>query len=348
MDRPRKPSHSDRVQRRQLRSSARPSTKNADQARVPPPAPLRGLTGDIDDVLPLRLPATPPPRSRQRSRPVEPPTTARRRSQPAFHLHDEDVADDAGVYDGYRACDGLDPDLRYAEELLARPYTFGSAARRAAVAPRLTHPTVLLVVFVLSVIILATLWPTRDLVWSRWSPLGRASSTVENGLVNIFEQPNPPGDYNLRGAPSLSAAQIDEILASYGSPATGTGRAWVDLGRKYHIDPAFAVAFFIHESSAGTNPGWAGLKPDGSTTHNIGNIICAGYPRCHGRFRDYASWEEGIEDWYRLIDVEYIKGRGTQTVAEIVPIYAPAFENNVQGYITAVTRLVDTWRTNGV
>ncbi len=154
----------------------------------------------------------------------------------------------------------------------------------------------------------------------------------------------PIGDYHLRGAPSLSAERIDDILASYGSPATGTGEAWVEQGKRYNIDPAYALAFFIHESTAGTHPNWAGLKEDGSTTHNVGNIICAGYPRCHGRFRDYQSWEEGIADWFRLIDVEYIRGRGTETVDEILPIYAPAFENDVEGYANAVKQMVDSWK----
>jgi murein DD-endopeptidase MepM/ murein hydrolase activator NlpD len=167
-----------------------------------------------------------------------------------------------------------------------------------------------------------------------------------NSVTGIFHTPtpNPPGNYHLRGAPSLTAAQADEILAAYGSPAQGTGRAWVEIGERYNIDPAFALAFFIHESSAGTNPNWAGFKADGSTTHNVGNIICAGYATCYGRFRDYDSWETGIADWYRLIDDEYIKGRGTQTVADIIPIYAPAFENDVNGYVRAVEQLVDGWR----
>ncbi len=153
-----------------------------------------------------------------------------------------------------------------------------------------------------------------------------------------------PGDYQLRAAPSLSPAQIDQILRSYGSPAAGTGNIWYRLGQEYNIDPAFALAFFIHESGAGTNPNWAGRKPDGSTTHNVGNIICAGYPTCYGRFRDYPDWETGIADWYRLIDVEYLRGRGLQTVADVIPIYAPAVENDVQGYINVVHSLVDRWR----
>ncbi len=90
------------------------------------------------------------------------------------------------------------------------------------------------------------------------------------------------------------------------------------------------------------------MKPDGSSTHNVGNIICAGYITCYNRFRDYASWEEGIEDWYRLLSVEYIDGRGTSTVEQIIPIYAPSFENNVPAYIDAVTSMVNEWRERGV
>ncbi len=185
------------------------------------------------------------------------------------------------------------------------------------------------------------------IVISHWP--GGGSESEQNIFVETAPLAvHPPGDYDLRAAPSLNAQQIDQILASYGSPATSTGQIWVTLGQQYGIDPAFAIAFFIHESSAGTNPNWAGVKPGGTTTHNVGNIICAGYATCYGRFRDYPSWEAGIEDWYRLIAVEYIQGRGTVTVQQIIPIYAPSFENNVDGYIGAVTRMVDTWRTSGV
>jgi hypothetical protein len=183
---------------------------------------------------------------------------------------------------------------------------------------------------------------------SGWNPFQRAAEvTVQSaGLVGL-SAPRPAGDYALKAPPSVTPQQIDRILQSYGSPATGTGQVWYDLGLKYGIDPAFAVAFFIHESSAGSNPNWAGIKPDGSTTHNVGNIICAGYATCFGRFRDYPDWATGIGDWYRLIDVEYLQGRGHQTVADIIPVYAPSFENDVQGYVNAVHRLIDQWRTEG-
>jgi hypothetical protein len=183
-------------------------------------------------------------------------------------------------------------------------------------------------------------------VSSRWSLPG--SSAAEGAPLLAAAAARPAGDYALQGPPSVTAEQIDRILESYGSPALGSGKDWYNLGLQYGIDPAFAVAFFIHESSAGTNPNWAGIKPGGGTTHNVGNIICAGYGTCYGRFRDYASWYDGINDWYRLIDVEYLQGRGHRTVADIIPVYAPSFENDVQGYVNSVNGLVDQWRTSGV
>lgn len=174
----------------------------------------------------------------------------------------------------------------------------------------------------------------------------RGESTVTEKAVP--PQLTPDGEHSILGTPSISAQEIDHVLRQYDSPAVGQGKAFYELGKKYNIDPAYALAFFIHESSAGTNSGWAGLKSDGSSTHNVGNIICAGYKTCYNRFRDYASWEEGIEDWYRLLSVEYIEGRGTSTVEQIIPIYAPSFENDVPAYVNAVTALVNEWRERGV
>lgn len=156
----------------------------------------------------------------------------------------------------------------------------------------------------------------------------------------------PPGEHSLMlaGTPSINAAQINNVLAKFGSPAADTGDLWVKLGEQYQIDPAYALAFFIHESSAGTNPNWAGLKGGGATTHNVGNIICAGYATCYGRFRDYPDWGTGIADWYRLIRDEYVQGRNVHTLEQIIPIYAPSVENNVPAYVQAVTNLINSWK----
>ncbi|MEI7772131.1 MAG: hypothetical protein WCI67_19205, partial [Chloroflexales bacterium] len=259
---------------------------------------------------------------------------------------------DEALIEAQMCHDDAEASLRHAEQIAARTYRSYSPA--SALPPiSLNRWLMLGVVMLFSLLVLASMLGTNSAGLSHWG--GTLLRTIGAGsLANSASRPqlsgtaNPAGDYTLKGAPSLSGQQIDTILAAYGSPAAGTGQAWHDLGIKYGIDPAFAVAFFIHESSAGTNAGWAGLKPDGASTHNVGNIICAGYETCYGRFRDYTTWDEGIEDWYRLIDTEYIQGRGTQTVQDIVPIYAPSFENDVQAYISSVTSLVDEWRTNKV
>ncbi|NJN17128.1 MAG: glucosaminidase domain-containing protein [Oscillochloris sp.] len=246
----------------------------------------------------------------------------------------------------YRARTGLDEaeaDLLRAD-LIGRPY---SGYQRQAASGGVPLPQLLAVVG-LSILILLFFGGGRLPDLSRWSLPAPVFSVAEAPVQQLAGPTNPVGDYRLQGPPSLTPDQIDQILAGYGSPATGTGAIWYELGVQRGIDPAFAVAFFIHESSAGTARNWAGLKPDGSSTHNVGNIICAGYATCYNRFRDYASWEVGIADWYRLIDVEYIQGRGTLTLQEIIPIYAPSFENDVGGYVNTVARLVDSWRRGEV
>jgi len=121
------------------------------------------------------------------------------------------------------------------------------------------------------------------------------------------------------GGPSLSPDFINQTLASAGSPAAGTGQALSDLSSQYHIDDAYALAVFEKESSFGKYG--AGFED-----HALGNIVCAGYPTCNGRFRSYSSWEVGYEDFYLLIRREYV-AHGLDTVETITPVYAPSSEN---------------------
>lgn len=245
----------------------------------------------------------------------------------------------------------LSADLQRAEMLRVataprRPYR-PSAPSPSFVEQLQGRPWIIALVALISIVtIFYTSPPARKIISSYRLP--GISEEPQQMLPQAPAMETAPGEHSILGQASVTADIIDGVLASYGSPAAGTGKVWVELGAKYGIDPAYALAFFIHESSAGTNPAWAGLKGDGSTTHNIGNIICAGYATCFGRFRDYASWDEGIEDWYRLIAVEYVEGRGAYTIEQIIPIYAPSFENNVPAYVQAVEGLVDQWRTGAI
>ncbi len=153
--------------------------------------------------------------------------------------------------------------------------------------------------------------------------------------------------------PELLAEEIDSKLVEFHSPAQGLGRYIVEEGYWHGINPRAALAFFIHESSAGTAPNWAGHKPDGTTTANIGNIIWTpdcGYDR-YGRFRDYhEDWRAGTADFYRLLFQEYISpeiagfssyGKGMHDLKTVLLTYAPPEDNNnVKAYTEAVKNII--------
>jgi hypothetical protein len=149
--------------------------------------------------------------------------------------------------------------------------------------------------------------------------------------------PPAAGSDRVVGGPSLSADFINHVLAVADSPASGTGQALYDLSVQYDVDDAYALATFWHESTYG-KAGWA------FTDHSLGNIVCAGYPTCNGRFRWYATWQEGYEDFYRLIAREYA-ARGLVTLETIIPVYAPSSENDTAEYINTLRYAMHSYRS---
>jgi len=183
----------------------------------------------------------------------------------------------------------------------------------------------------------------RDEAVSTVYQFGSAPVTVASPVPAVATPVKATGQYNLLRSPTINPTRINQVLAQYNSPAVGAGQAIYDLGLRYGIDPAFALAFFIHESSAGTQ-GVAAI------TKSIGNIRCTQGYECYqtggnGAFRRYASWEAGVEDWYKLIKELYIGGWGLRTLDQVIPVYAPSADrNNPASYIQQVSRMVDSWQ----
>lgn len=322
-----------RESKRPQRADRTPMFELREDALPPPPQPLRHTRDPFGELA-----DQPHPKGR-------PPVAAAARPRAPRLLADDGDADRFVQPSVRPPIAESSANLRKAQ-VLARAYHADRAPVMVALPSRqslwpIRGPWLLALV---SVVCLAVIWlaltPPQTVI-SRFGGALTGAPRAQKFAVAAA----PAGQHSVIGGPTIDAAMIDTVLAKYGSPAAGTGHVWVELGQQYGIDPAYALAFFIHESGAGTNPQWAGIKPGGSTTHNVGNIICAGYDTCFGRFRDYASWEEGIEDWYKLIAVEYIAGRGIQTLEQIIPIYAPASDNNYPaGYIQAVATMVEAWR----
>jgi hypothetical protein len=150
------------------------------------------------------------------------------------------------------------------------------------------------------------------------------------------------GPYSVIGKPTISAAFINEVLSAYNSPAAGTGQDLYNLGVKYGIDPAFALAFFMHESTFGKY----GMATE---TLSLGNLRCIPNYPCINGYAGFSSWQQGYEEWYKLIRNLYVAVWGKTTVAEIIPTYAPSSDNNnVQGYINSVEHAIDTWHAGQI
>ena len=158
-----------------------------------------------------------------------------------------------------------------------------------------------------------------------------------------------PGKYSFIGKPTLSAAFIDRVLASYHSPAAGKEQALYELGAKYGIDPAYALAFFMHESLFGTTG-------EARKTMSLGNERCIADRACVDRnlggYAQMYSWEDGFDHFYRLILYGYVGGEVTDpiaghpctTIEQAIPIYAPSSDNNnVAAYTLAIEHELQTW-----
>lgn len=180
----------------------------------------------------------------------------------------------------------------------------------------------------------STIVPARS---SGESPLIQLPDT--RSAVRPPSRPLPPatGD-TVVGGPTISPAQINAVLAAYGSPMAGDGQALYNLGVRYGIDPAYCLAFFVHESSAGT-------QGEAVLTHNLGNIrAIAGLPSLDG-YRYFDTWLDGAKAWYELISGLYIKQWKLATVGQIIPVYAPSGDSNdPTAYIDGVNQLVAEWR----
>ena len=150
------------------------------------------------------------------------------------------------------------------------------------------------------------------------------------------------GTYSVLGKPTISADFINQVLASYNSPAAGKGQTLYNLGVKYGIDPVFALAFFMHESLFGTTG-------EARATLSLGNSRCIPTRPCidqdRGGYAKMYSWEDGFDQFYKLIRNLYVAQWGLVTIDKIIPTYAPNSDgNNEKEYIAVLKHEIDTWR----
>lgn len=142
----------------------------------------------------------------------------------------------------------------------------------------------------------------------------------------------------ITGPPSLDATRVNDILAAYHSPLQGQGKALVALSTHYKIDDAIALAFFVMESRAGT-------KGEAVLTRSFGNLRPMPNAPATNGYRRYNSWLDGATEWFQLIRTLYINTLKLTTVEQIIPVYAPASDNNEPpAMVAGIHQLVSCWR----
>lgn len=177
-------------------------------------------------------------------------------------------------------------------------------------------------------------------------PKGEASKLAKSMVKELKGNKDkiaktPSGDTaKLMG--KLTPEKIEKILADRGSPLAGKniGEFIVQMEAKYGVPAAQFMAQATMES---------GLGKEGYTQgehHNIGNLRPGSswdgptVSGSSGSFRSYGSWEEGIEDYFKLLSGPLYSGKSLQ---EQIYTYAPPVENDSSHYLDTVKQLISGW-----
>ena len=154
-------------------------------------------------------------------------------------------------------------------------------------------------------------------------------------------------DYPIVSSPTISWRVFKQALENRRSPVDSPADELSDeaynICLAWGVNPAVALAFFVHESNVGT-------KGAARRTKNWGNLRKGpGQPRqvhtgVSGGFGEYASWLVSLNDFCKLLTGPlYVKG-GLDTVSKVTPRYAPSADrNNPTSYAALVNELIALW-----
>ena len=155
-------------------------------------------------------------------------------------------------------------------------------------------------------------------------------------------------DYAIKSAPTITRERLRTVLgAAPRSPVTDQADQVYNVCQQFGVNPAVALAFFIKESSKGTDGiavqtlNWGNLIRPWDPTRATGQTV-----RAYGHdFPIYKSWLDGLADYCDLItsDRGPFAGEKRHTVRSLIPRYAPPFENNTALYIQQTVTRITSW-----
>lgn len=197
------------------------------------------------------------------------------------------------------------------------------------------------------------IWCTDDLTNRPQLPVrfaGTASVDVPVSVSSHFPYTDTVGGaFSIVGPPTISKATMQEVLCRPRHGAIPPACGYVDQIYAVLVnagfDPAFWMTFAAKETEFGsTGPG---RPPD----YNFHNIRCNAWDGggCNrnysGGFSSYDSYMRGVQAWTELMCCRNVYvDRGRVTPEDIIPVYAPSFENDTALYIAQVKKWMTTWR----
>jgi len=195
----------------------------------------------------------------------------------------------------------------------------------------------------LGIILMVVIIPTLSLAPAASFLAGAATSSQA-------PEPSPPSllpipaDRTVLGGMEASAAQLDSILADFGSPMTGLGAVIARWAQQTGVDDLFAMGIFREEANF-AQPGTLAYR-----NHNPGNIeYIPGCPHDDGRFADCPTFVDGIRGFFQLAQsyangtCSVCDGKPLDDVVRFVYTYAPPVENDSSAYAANVLRWWAEW-----
>ncbi len=184
--------------------------------------------------------------------------------------------------------------------------------------------------------------PTTSGTGQQLTPVPTPTAVVPSASGSATATPYPADGYPLQGHPTVTVDFIASLLTHYQSPLASDAQLIYESGKQTGIDPVYALAFFLHDSTFGT----VGL---GRVTHSPGLLHAPVTADCRCRslsgYRSYQSWEDGIRDWFRYVHDYYLDQQGLTTVGQLVPAYTQSRDPLVvKTFIQMVERQVTLWR----
>ena len=150
-------------------------------------------------------------------------------------------------------------------------------------------------------------------------------------------------DYPIVGPPTINRRLFRQALENRDSPVTPLADEAYNICLAWGVNPAVALAFFVHESNAGTRGAAVRTRNWGNLRRGPGQLRVA-HTGVSGAFGVYASWLVSLNDFCKLLTGPLYAGAGLRTVSAVTPKYAPAADrNNPTTYAAAVNEMIARW-----